>query len=53
MSKAELALAAAASPQYAEWLRGERRNRLIVRGAQFAVLIAFLVLWELLPKAQI
>jgi NitT/TauT family transport system permease protein len=53
MSKAELALAAAASPQYAEWLRGQRRNRLIVRGAQFAVLIVFLVLWELLPKAQI
>jgi NitT/TauT family transport system permease protein len=53
MSKAELASAAAASPQYAEWLRGERRGRLIVRGAQFAVLIMFLVLWELLPKAQI
>ena len=53
MSKAELALAATASPQYAEWLRGERRSRLIVRGAQFAVLIMFLVLWELLPKAQI
>src|SRR5260370_27499342 len=53
MSKAELSLAAAASPQYAEWLRGERRSRLIVRGAQFAVLIVFLVLWELLPKAHI
>ena len=53
MSKAELASAAAASPQYAEWLRGERRGRVVVRGAQFAVLIMFLVLWELLPKAQI
>jgi NitT/TauT family transport system permease protein len=53
MSKAELALAAAASPQYREWLRGERRSRLIVRGAQFAVLVVFLVLWELLPKAHI
>jgi NitT/TauT family transport system permease protein len=41
------------SPQYRQWLRGQRRSRLVVRGAQLAVLAALLVLWEILPKAQI
>jgi NitT/TauT family transport system permease protein len=41
------------SPQYREWLRRERRSRLAVRIAQLALLAAFLVLWEILPKAQI
>jgi NitT/TauT family transport system permease protein len=40
-------------PQYREWLRRERRRRLAVRAAQLALLGAFLVLWEILPKAQI
>src|SRR5438477_12771024 len=53
MSNAELALSPPASPQYREWLRQERRGRLLVRGTQLAILLAFLVLWEVLPKALI
>jgi NitT/TauT family transport system permease protein len=49
MSKAELA----ASAPYRAWLRRERRGRLAVRGAQVAILVVSLVLWEVLPKAQI
>jgi NitT/TauT family transport system permease protein len=41
------------SPQYHQWLRRQRRSRLAVRVAQLALLAAFLVLWEILPKAQI
>jgi NitT/TauT family transport system permease protein len=38
------------SPRYVEWLRRERRGRLTVRGAQMALLVVFLVLWEVLPR---
>ena len=41
------------SPQYLDWLRRERRGRLAVRASQLALLAVFLVLWEVLPKAQI
>jgi NitT/TauT family transport system permease protein len=41
------------SPQYRQWLRRRRRSRVAVRIAQLALLAAFLVLWEILPKAQI
>jgi NitT/TauT family transport system permease protein len=51
MSKVEPA--AAHSPQYREWLRRERRSRMAVRGTQVALLVVFLVLWEVLPRAQI
>jgi NitT/TauT family transport system permease protein len=44
---------AAPSAQYREWLRNERRGRISVRAAQLAILVVFLVLWEILPKAQI
>jgi len=58
MSKVETAMAApapqeGASPEYLDWLRRERRSRLSVRGTQLALLLVFLVLWELLPRAQI
>jgi NitT/TauT family transport system permease protein len=60
MSKAEtmaLPVAQAAgpapSPQYHAWLRRERRGRFTIRAAQFAILVVFLVLWEVLPKAHI
>jgi NitT/TauT family transport system permease protein len=59
MSKADIGVLAAAqvgpqpSPQYLAWLRRERRGRLTVRAAQLAILIVFLVLWEVLPKAHI
>jgi NitT/TauT family transport system permease protein len=42
-----------ASPQYLEWLRRERRARLTIRLTQFALLAAFLMLWELLPRMQV
>lgn len=45
--------AQAASPQYRDWMRRERRTRATIRLAQFAILILILVLWELLPRAQI
>ncbi len=57
MSKVDTAAAASAqtapSPQYLDWLRQERRTRLTIRLAQVALLIAFLVLWEVLPRAHI
>jgi NitT/TauT family transport system permease protein len=49
MSKADIA-GALPSPQYAEWLRLERRGQLKVRVAQLAILVVFLVLWELVPR---
>jgi NitT/TauT family transport system permease protein len=53
MSTADVAATVAASPQYRDWLRRERRNRLMVRAAQLAIFLAFIVLWEVLPRAQI
>jgi NitT/TauT family transport system permease protein len=57
MSKAESAALAnpifAPSVQYRRWLARERRGRVTVRLTQLAILLVFLVLWEVLPKAQI
>jgi len=53
MSTADVAATVAASPQYRDWLRRERHNRLMVRAAQLAIFLAFIVLWEVLPRAQI
>ena len=53
MSKAETATAAGASPQYRQWLQRERRGRITVRVTQLAILVVFLVLWEVLPKSHI
>ena len=53
MSKVEAATYAGASPEYRAWLAHERRARLTVRGTQLALLVVFLVLWEILPRAQI
>src|SRR5262249_49098307 len=41
------------SAEYLAWLRAERREQLTVRGTQLALLLVFLVLWEVLPRAQI
>src|SRR5215213_8639707 len=53
VSKVHAAPAATASAQYLHWLRRERRTRLIIRAAQVAILIVFLVLWEILPRAHL
>jgi NitT/TauT family transport system permease protein len=53
MSKVETVTLAPPSAEYAEWLARERRNRLTIRGTQLALLLIFLVLWEVLPRAQI
>ena len=53
MSKVEALTVASPSPQYLAWLARERRGHLIVRGTQLAVLLVFLVLWEVLPRAQL
>jgi NitT/TauT family transport system permease protein len=53
MSKADPRTDVIPSAQYREWLQRERRGRLAVRAAQLAVLVIFLVLWEVLPKAHI
>src|ERR1041384_1848576 len=55
MSKVEAheAPAAAASPQYLQWRKREQRTRLTIRLAQIAILLAFFVLWEVLPRAHI
>jgi len=54
MSKVETAggpaPATSPSPQYLEWLRRERRDRLTVRVSQLALLAVFLVLWEVAPR---
>ena len=43
----------AQSPQYVEWLEGEQRGRIMVRVAQVALLVVFLIAWEVLPRAHI
>jgi NitT/TauT family transport system permease protein len=53
MSIIEAAVPVAMSRQYGDWLRQERRNRLTVRAAQLAILVVFLILWEVLPRLQI
>jgi NitT/TauT family transport system permease protein len=53
MSKVEQLAASSPSLQYRDWLTRERRGRLMVRAAQLAILVVFLVLWEVLPKAHI
>ena len=53
MSKVENVPAASPSPQYLAWLRQERRTRLTIRVAQLALLLVFLVLWEILPRAHL
>ena len=53
MSKVDALPLAGASLQYRDWLSHERRARLTVRGTQLAVLLVFLVLWEVLPRAQL
>ena len=51
MSKVEPA--AGPSAPYREWLRRERRSRIAVRGAQLALLVVCLVLWEILPRSHV
>jgi NitT/TauT family transport system permease protein len=53
MSKVEAIGAAGQSAQYQEWLMRERRGRLTVRLAQLAILIVFLVLWEVAPRLDL
>jgi NitT/TauT family transport system permease protein len=53
MSKVESANMAGASAPYRAWLRRERQHRLTVRGAQIAILLVVLVLWEVLPRLQV
>ena len=57
MSAVEPNAAAASIPapstQYLDWLRRERRGRLMVRLAQLALLVVFLVAWEILPRAHV
>ena len=48
MSKVEGVIGA--SPQYREWLRREKRGHVSVRAAQLAILVAFVVLWEVAPR---
>ena len=40
-------------PTISQWLRRERCGRLTVRLTQLALLMVVLVLWEVLPRAQI
>ena len=41
------------SPQYRAWLARERRGYWVVRLTQLAILLVFLVLWEVLPRTHI
>jgi NitT/TauT family transport system permease protein len=57
VANAPAATAAAPSPQpseqYRAWLARERMRNLSVRGAQVALLVVFLILWEVLPRMQL
>jgi NitT/TauT family transport system permease protein len=53
MSRVEQLTTVGASLQYQDWLSRERRARMTVRATQLAILIVFLILWEVLPKAHI
>jgi len=53
MSKVDGVAFANSSLQYRVWLKRERRGRITVRAMQLLVLLAFLVLWEVLPRAHI
>ena len=53
MSKVDAATLANPSLQYRVWLRRERRGRIAVRTTQLLVLLVFLVLWEVLPRAHL
>jgi NitT/TauT family transport system permease protein len=52
MSNTDLAVTRP-SPKYRQWLRRERSGRLTVLLTQLALLAVVLVLWEILPRAQI
>lgn len=53
MSKVEFMGSMSPSPQYVEWLRRERRGRMTVRATQLAILVVFLVLWEVAPRLDL
>jgi NitT/TauT family transport system permease protein len=53
MSNTDLAVTASASRKYRQWLRRERSAQLTVRLTQLALLAVLLVLWEILPRAQL
>jgi NitT/TauT family transport system permease protein len=54
MSNTDLAVTGPGpSPKYRQWLRRERSGRLNVRFTQLALLLVVLLLWEILPRAQI
>ena len=57
MSRADATVPQGARPapsaEYRNWLQRERRTRLTIRGTQLALLLVFLVGWEVLPRAQI
>jgi NitT/TauT family transport system permease protein len=53
MPNSEAAVPVPMSKQYTDWLRRERRSRWTVRAAQLAILLVFLILWEVLPRLQI
>jgi len=53
MSKVEFMGSMSPSPQYVEWLRRERRGRMTVRTTQLAILVVFLVLWEVAPRLDL
>src|SRR4029078_2046187 len=53
MSSVESLAVAPPSTQYLAWLQRQRRGHVLVRATQVAILLVFLVLWEVLPKALI
>jgi len=53
LRRAQLSFPADVSPQYREWLRRDRNGRIGVRAAQFALLLVFLLLWEVLARTHI
>ena len=53
MSKADPAAPGEPSRPYLDYLKREQRSRLAVRSSQVGLLVAFLILWEVLPRAHI
>jgi NitT/TauT family transport system permease protein len=53
MSNASATGSSERSLQYRDWVRRERRSRWAIRAVQLGILVIFVSLWEILPRAHV
>jgi NitT/TauT family transport system permease protein len=53
MSNASATGSSERSLQYRDWVRRERRKRWAIRAVQLGILVIFVSLWEILPRAHV